>query len=86
SHNRIRHIYEDKEQQLWIATDGSINRYDYATRQFVHYNIVDSTGTYNTNWTYYMFEDNAGHLWISTCLGGIFVVDKHRLMQSASGQ
>lgn len=59
SHNRIRHIYEDKEQQLWIATDGSINRYDYATRQFVHYNIVDSTGTYNTNWTYYMFEDNA---------------------------
>ena len=33
-----------------------------------------------------MFEDNAGHLWISTCLGGIFVVDKHRLMQSASGQ
>ena len=38
------------------------NRYDYATRQFVHYNIVDSTGTYNTNWTYYMFEDNAGHL------------------------
>lgn len=58
----------------------------YATRQFVHYNIVDSTGTYNTNWTYYMFEDNAGHLWISTCLGGIFVVDKHRLMQSASGQ
>ena len=48
SHNRIRHIYEDKEQQLWIATDGSINRYDYATRQFIHYNIVDNTGTYNT--------------------------------------
>ena len=79
-------MYKRQEQQLWIATDGSINRYDYATRQFVHYNIVDSTGTYNTNWTYYMFEDNAGHLWISTCLGGIFVVDKHRLMQSASGQ
>ena len=86
SHNRIRHIYEDKEQQLWIATDGSINRYDYATRQFIHYNIVDSTGMYNTNWTYYMFEDTAGQLWISTCLGGIFVVDKHKLMQSASGQ
>ena len=41
---------------------------------------------YNTNWTYYMFEDTAGQLWISTCLGGIFVVDKHKLMQSASGQ
>ena len=43
SHNRIRHIYEDREQQLWIATDGRI----------------------------------------ATCLGGIFVVDKHKLIQSA---
>lgn len=84
SHNRIRHIYEDKEQQLWIATDGSINRYDYATRQFAHYNIVDSTGAYNTNWAYYLFEDATGHLWISTCLGGIFVVDKHKLMKSTA--
>lgn len=83
SHNRIRHIYEDKEQQLWIATDGSINRYDYKTRQFVHYNIVDSTGTNNANWAYYLFEDTGGKLWIATCLGGIFVVDKHKLMQSA---
>lgn len=82
SHNRIRHIYEDKEQQLWIATDGSINRYDYDSRQFIHYNIIDSTGTYNTNWAYYLFEDASHHLWIATCLGGIFVVDKHKLMQS----
>lgn len=83
SHNRIRHIYEDRERQLWIATDGSINRYDYNTHQFVHYNIVDSTGTYNTNWAYYLFEDADGKLWIATCLGGIFVVDKQKLMQSA---
>lgn len=85
SHNRIRHIYEDREQQLWIATDGSINRYDYVTNQFVHYNIVDSTNTYNTNWAYYMFEDTTGHLWIATCLGGVFMVDKHKLMKSAVG-
>lgn len=86
SHNRIRHIYEDKEQQLWIATDGSINRYDYDSHQFAHYNIVDSTGTYNTNWAYYLFEDNSQQLWIATCLGGIFVVDKHKLMQSSIGK
>ena len=36
--------------------------------------------------SYYIFEDTAGQLWISTCLGGIFVVDKHKLMQSTSGQ
>ena len=76
-------MYKRQEQQLWIATDGSINRYDYNTHQFVHYNIVDSTGTYNTNWAYYLFEDTDGKLWIATCLGGIFVVDKHKLIQSA---
>lgn len=83
-HNRIRHIYEDKEQQLWIATDGSINRYDYDKQQFKHYTIIDSTGTYNSNWAYHLFEDNQGKLWVATCLGGIFVVDKHQLMQSQS--
>lgn len=82
-HSRIRHIYEDKDRQLWIATDGSVNRYDYSTRQFIHYNIVDSTGTYNTNWAYYLFEDTHNRLWIATCLGGIFVVDKEKLMNSA---
>lgn len=80
-HNRIRHIYEDKEGELWIATDGSINRYDYGKRQFIHYNIVDSTGTNNSNWAYYLFEDGKGKLWIATCLGGIFVADKHQLMK-----
>ena len=84
-HSRIRHIYEDRDSLLWIATDGSLNRYDYATRQFIHYNIIDSTGTFNTNWAYYLFEDDQGQLWIATCLGGIFVVNKQKLMQSHTG-
>ncbi|MGV8095207.1 MAG: two-component regulator propeller domain-containing protein [Mangrovibacterium sp.] len=84
-HSRIRHIYEDKDSELWIASDGSINRYDYTTGQFIHYNILDSAGTFNTNWAYYLFEDEQGKLWIATCLGGIFVVDKQKLMQSHTG-
>lgn len=85
SHNRIRCIYEDKDRNLWVATDGSINRYNYATHQFIHYNIVDSTRTRNANWAYNLFEDKQGRLWIATCLGGIFVVDKQKLIQSTSG-
>lgn len=85
SHNRIRHIYEDKERNLWIATDGSINRYDYETEQFIHYTIVDSTGTYNSNWAYYLFEDNDGYLWVSSFLGGLFVVDKQQLIKTPGG-
>ena len=85
SHNRIRCIYEDKGKNLWVATDGSINRYDYEKHQFVCYSIVDSTRTRNANWAYSLFEDKKGHLWIATCLGGIFVVDKAKLLKTTSG-
>ncbi|WP_071146783.1 hybrid sensor histidine kinase/response regulator transcription factor [Bacteroides ihuae] len=84
SHNRIREIYEDKDHYLWIATDGSVNRYDYKSQQFIHYNIIDSTRTYNSNWVYHLFEDDKGKLWVATCLGGIFVVDKDKLMHSTA--
>ena len=85
SHNRIRSIYEDKDHNLWVATDGSINRYNYQSHQFIHYNIVDSTRTRNANWAYNLFEDTRGRLWIATCLGGIFVVNKDKLIQNRSG-
>jgi len=85
SHNRIRCIYEDKDQNLWVATDGSLNRYNYQTHQFIHYNIVDNTRTRNANWAYSLFEDQKGRLWIATCLGGIFVVDKAKLINSKGG-
>ena len=85
SHNRVRHLYEDRERQLWVATDGSISRYEPKNRQFVHYSIVDSTRRYNANWAYHLFEDREGKLWIATCLGGIFVVDKQNLMRSSGG-
>ncbi|MGL4852557.1 MAG: hybrid sensor histidine kinase/response regulator transcription factor [Phocaeicola sp.] len=81
SHNRIRHIYEDKEGELWIATDGSISRYDYQKEQFVNYQITDSTLTHNSNWAYNILEDNRGKLWIASCLGGIFIVDKQSLKE-----
>lgn len=84
-HNRLRDIYEDRDGQLWIASDGSISRYDHPSEQFVHYNIVDSTGTHNSNWSYDMFEDGYGRLWIGTFLGGIFVVDKQKLIRSRTG-
>ncbi len=85
THNRIRHIYEDRDHHLWIATDGSIQRYDYDQRRFIHYTITDSTGQYNANWAYYLLEDTKGQLWIATCLGGVFVVDKQELLRSAGG-
>lgn len=82
SHNRVRLLYEDRNGELWVATDGSISRYDADTRQFVNYHVVDSTRRYNANWAYGLFEDSDGRLWIATCLGGIFVVNKHKLIHA----
>lgn len=84
-HNRIRHIYEDREQQLWIATDGGLNRYDRNAGYFIQYNIIDSTGAYNSNWAYNIREDADGQLWIATCLGGVFVVNKQKLLNASGG-
>lgn len=81
-HNRVRQLYEDRDGYLWAATDGSICRYDTGSHRFVTYNIVDSTRSYNSNWAYSLFEDEQGKLWVATCLGGIFVVDKQKLLRS----
>jgi signal transduction histidine kinase/ligand-binding sensor domain-containing protein/DNA-binding response OmpR family regulator len=81
-HGRIRHIYEDRDKNLWIATDASINRYNPNRQQFEKYLISDSTGKYNSNWAYGIYEDNDHNLWIATCLGGVFVVDKNKLIGS----
>lgn len=82
SHNRIRDIYEDSRQNLWVATDGGLNRYNYKTHQFENHPIVDSTNTLNSNWAYHIFEDAKKRLWLATCLGGIFVVDREKLQQT----
>lgn len=84
SHNRIRDFYEDKQQNLWVATDGSINRYDYKRKQFIHYSITDSTFVRNANWAYSIMESADGRLWVASCLGGIFVVDKQQLLANAT--
>ncbi|SHF44904.1 hybrid sensor histidine kinase/response regulator transcription factor [Dysgonomonas macrotermitis] len=84
-HNHVRDIYEDKEQNIWIATDGGIGRYIDETQEFVYYNITDSTNHYNANWAYSIIEDDNRRLWISTWLGGIFVVDKDALVNTTKG-
>ena len=33
-HNKVRNIFEDSDGDIWIATDGSICRYNNKTTQF----------------------------------------------------
>lgn len=81
-HGRIRDIYEDRLHNLWIATDGGLNKYNYRTAQFEQYRITDKTEKLNANWAYNVLEDNRHRLWVSTCLGGIFVLTENELNAS----
>ena len=81
-HNRIRNIFQDKQGTIWLASDGGLNIYNDKTKSFKRYDIIDSTAQRNSNWAYDILESNDGKIWISTCLGGIFVVDKESLLKS----
>ncbi len=80
-HNRVRYIFEDSDKDIWIATDGSIARYDRRSRQFVYYDLEDETGTHDANWAYCIYEDYLKRFWIATYQGGLFVVNKSELLR-----
>lgn len=80
--NLIRSIYEDRDHDIWIATDASIARYDGEHDRFVYYNLTDRKGR-NANWAYGIYEDERARLWIATFMGGMYVVDKKLLMSSS---
>ena len=81
SHNRVRDIYQSHRGEIWVATDGGINRYDSAIGQFRNYRISDSTGQYNANWVYSILEDSSKMV-TGSYLGGILVVDRARLPEA----
>lgn len=85
SHNRIRHLYEDSDRNLWVATDDGVNLFDYERNTFDRFTIMDSTCTRSADKCYSVFEDSLKRLWISAYRGGVFVVDKHKLLARKGG-
>lgn len=81
-HNKVRYIFEDYDGDIWIATDGSICRYDTRTLQFVRYQIEDSSHVRNANWAYSIGQDDRRKLWVATSFGGLFAIDKEKLIAS----
>lgn len=78
-HNRIRHIYEDSSNDIWIASDGGVGRYDRGKRKFEFYRIQIETSGKNANWAYSILEDRSGRMWIASYMGGLFVCSKDNL-------
>lgn len=83
-HNHVRKIYKDRDGKLWIASDGGVARYDDRHGSFEYFSISHRSQDYDTKWSYDLYEDCKGRLWIASYLGGLFVVGKRKF--SASGK
>lgn len=79
SHNRIRAITETPDQDIWLSTDGGINRYDGGAG-FDLFHISDSAGGHVTNWVYNIVAEG-DDLWAASYLGGLHRLPRARLRQ-----
>lgn len=80
THNRVRKIYEDREGGLWACTDHGINLFDPSSQQMMNFIVYDKTGKYSTAWAYDILEDRQGRIWMASYMGGIFVIDRQKLV------
>ena len=84
AHNRVRKIYEDKEGDVWICTDHGINLYQKSTGKLLNFIVYDKTGKFSTAWAYDILQDQQGRMWMASYQGGVFVLDKQRLLAAIS--
>ena len=84
AHNRVRKIYEDREGDVWICTDHGINLYQKSTGKLLNFIVYDKTGKYSTAWAYDILQDQMGRMWMASYQGGVFVLDKQRLLAAIS--
>lgn len=79
SHNRIRDIYQTRSGDIWVATDGSINRYNANSRTFTTFHLRDRSNRHKADWAYNIVEDKSGNLWVGSYLGGVMMVSPDSL-------
>ena len=69
--NYIRHIYEDSQNNLWIAVRaGGLSRYDREKDEFHHfYESPEGEETLTSNSVSVIHEDRSNNLWVGTTWG-----------------
>ena len=84
SHNRVRRVYSDSNGTVIICTDHGLNIYNPVTRQMRNIVVTDHSNRYNTAWAYDIVDDGKGRYWISSYMGGVFVIDKQKLLTATN--
>lgn len=84
SHNRVRRVYTDIDGHVLICTDHGLNVYNPQTRKLRNVVVVDPTRRYSTAWAYDVIDDGRGRYWISSYMGGVFIISKQRLLAATT--
>lgn len=66
SGNRVNWIFEDRKQNLWIATEGGLCKVDAARQRFTRFTTKNG---FPGNIIYAVLEDARQHFWVSTSKG-----------------
>lgn len=76
--NDIIFDFLEKDNQLWIATDGGgINILDFQTMKFSHLkHISDDKQSLPNNSIYRLYKDQMDNIWIGSIHGGLFAIKK----------
>ena len=76
--NDIIFDFLEKDNQLWIATDGGgINILDFQTMKFSHLkHISDDEQSLPNNSIYRLYKDQMDNIWIGSIHGGLFAIKK----------
>ncbi len=69
---RVRTLFEDRDQRLWIGTDQGLFLFNRTTGCFTHYqHIVDDPNSLSNNRVVSLAQDRGGVLWVGTQGGGL---------------
>lgn len=67
SNNNVRNIIEDKQGNIWFATENGLNVLTKGSSTFVHFfNQKNNPKSISTNFVYCLYEDREGFLWLGT--------------------
>jgi len=76
-HDNIMNVMLDKQQKLWIATDGGgVVIYDVRSNQVNRLPVDKEKGFLSSNSIAQVYEDKESRKWIATLRGGVNIIDQ----------
>ena len=67
SNNTIRHIIQDKNKNIWFATENGLNLLKKGSSQFTRiFHQTENPNSISHNYIYHIYEDKKGILWLGT--------------------